>query len=94
VTDHAIEVAFLPETSETFAHRRTAHAVLAREHHFRERRPRPIAAFDYPRLDAAVGALDLRRIRADDVVTGHVYAVSSGSIQTASALRNPTNVLF
>ena len=59
VTGDAVEVLFLPEPRQAFAHRRAAHPMLARQHDFRQRRARAIPAVDDAGFDLAIGALDL-----------------------------------
>src|SRR5262245_21184680 len=62
MADDAIEVAFLPEPRESFADRRAAHAVLAREADFRQRGAGAVASLDEAGLEISVRAFDVGRM--------------------------------
>ena len=59
VAGDAIEELFLPEPGQAFAHRRSAHPMLASQHHLRQRRAGAVPAVDDAGFDLAVGAFDL-----------------------------------
>src|SRR5207237_3964614 len=69
MAEHALEKALLPKAREPFADGRAAHAVLARERHFRQRRPRTVAPFDDPRLQIAVRAFNVWAVERQTRVT-------------------------
>jgi hypothetical protein len=62
MTNHALEVALLPETSKPFPDGSAAHPMLRCKAHFRKRRAGPILTFDDTGLETPVGALHVGRI--------------------------------
>jgi hypothetical protein len=71
VAHDPIQIPLLPEPRETFAHGCPAHAVLAGEHDFRQRRSGRIPPFHDAGLDVLIRPLDLRGLRA--LCALHVY---------------------